>query len=368
MSRASASPRCSVRNVNGRKIAVRGVLLLAGFALAGFVLARAFKGFELAAVLDAIGKLSATDVLSLLGVLVVLLVAQAYLSAAFVPGLSVFHGGLAWLGSNAVASVIPGPSDIPLRYKMFRSWGQPTADAATASAGATVVNIGTKLVLPGFAAVGIAIGDFDFGDITSIVISAAAVSAVLFFALAYSFGTPERTVLLGDRLERLWARIRRRPAAAPGKFARGLIAQRTRTIALVRRAWKRILIGSIAVTVIQAGLFVMCIRTVGVPASAVSMLALFCVFAVVRGVTVIPTMPGDAGLSELAFVSLITQVSGSGTVNAVTAGVLLYRALTWILLIPIGWVAILVWRWTLRRGDVLESDLTAEPEPAVVVE
>ena len=47
--------------------------------------------------------------LVLLGVLVVLIVAQAYLSAAFVPGLSVFHGGLAWLGSTAVASVIPGP-------------------------------------------------------------------------------------------------------------------------------------------------------------------------------------------------------------------------------------------------------------------
>ena len=366
MSRGSATARCSVRNVNGRKIAVRGVLLLAGFGLASFVLARAFKGFELSAVVDAIGELALTDVLSLLGVLFVLLVAQAYLSAAFVPGLSVFHGGLAWLGSNAVASVIPGPSDIPLRYKMFRSWGQPTADAATASAGATVTNIGTKLILPGFAAVGIAIGDFDFGDITSIVVSAAIISAALFITLAYFFGTPERTVLLGDRLERLWARVRRRPPSEPGRLESGLVAQRTRTISLVRRAWKQILIGSIAVTVIQAGLFVMCIRAVGVPGSAVSTLALFCVFALVRGVTVIPTMPGDAGLSELAFVSLVTRVSGRATVNAVTAGVLLYRLLTWILLIPIGWAAILVWRWTLRRGHVLEAELETEPDPAVV--
>jgi hypothetical protein len=345
------------RRVKGRKIAIRGALLAAGFVLAGFVLTRAFKGFELSAVVDAIGDLSVTDVLSLLGVLVVLLVAQAYLSAAFVPGLSVFHGGLAWLGSNAVASVIPGPSDIPLRYKMFRSWGQPIADAATASAGASVTNVGTKLVLPGFAAVGIAIGHFDFGDVTSIVISAGVISATLFIALAYFFGTPERTVVLGDRLERLWARVRRRPASVPGNLGRGLVAQRRRTITLVRRAWKQILIGSIAVTVIQAGLFVMCIRAVGVPGSAVSTLALFCVFALVRGVTVIPTMPGDAGLSELAFVSLVTRVSGSATVNAVTAGVLVYRVLTWILLIPIGWAAIVVWRWTLRRGHVLEADL-----------
>ncbi len=342
------------------------MLLLAGFALTGFVLARVFKGFKLSAVLTAVGSLTVTDVLSLLGVLVVLLVAQAYLSAAFVPGLSVFHGGLAWLGSNAVASVIPGPSDIPLRYKMFRSWGQPTADAATASAGATVTNIGTKLVLPGFAAVGIAIGDFDFGNITSIVMSAAVISAALFIVLAYFFGTTERTISLGDRLERLWARVRQRPVAQRGKVARGLLAQRRRTISLVRRAWKQILIGSVAVTVIQAGLFVMCIRAVGVPGSAVSTLALFCVFGIVRGITVIPTMPGDAGLSELAFVSLVIQVSGSGTVNAVTAGVLLYRALTWILLIPIGWAAILVWRWTLRRGNVLEAELETEPDTSVV--
>ncbi len=342
------------------------MLLLAGFVLAGFVLARAFKGFELSEVIDAIGEVSTTDLLLLLGVLVVLIVAQAYLSAAFVPGLSVFHGGLAWLGSTAVASVIPGPSDIPLRYKMFRSWGQRTADAATASAGASVINIATKLVLPAFAAVGIAIGGFDLGGVTSIVISAAVIAASVFIALAYFFGTPARAILLGDRLERFWAWVRRRQPSDPGKLSRKLIAQRTRTIILVRRAWKQILIGSIAVTVIQGGLFAMCIRAVGVPSSAVSTLALFCVFAIVRGITVMPTMPGDAGLSELAFVTLVTQVSGDETVNAVTAGVLLYRVLTWILMIPLGGVAILVWRWTVRSGYQLDDPLDAEADPLVV--
>lgn len=334
-----------------RKIAVRVGLLVIGFVLAGVVLARAFNGFDIGGVVDAIGALSAVEVGALVGMVALLIVLEAYLSAAFVPGLSVWHGGLAWLGSNAVASVVPGPSDIPLRYRMFRSWGQPTADAAVATAGATVLNTALKLVLPAVAAVGLAVGNVDLGGVTPVVLTGCVTFGVIVLACGFLFGTADRTATFGKWLDRTWRSLRRRRRypGHPERLADALVAQRARTLILVGRAWKQIVIGSVAVSMVQAGLFVMCLRAVGVPSTSASTLALICIWAIVRGLTVLPTMPGDAGLSELAFVSLVTQVSGGGTVNVVTAGVLIYRALTWVLLIPIGGAAIAIWRATLEK-------------------
>ena len=72
-------------------------------------------------------------------------------------------------------------------------------------------------------------------------------------------------------------------------------------------------------------------------------------WAIVRGLTVIPIMPGNAGVSELAFIGMLTQIAGSSFVNQVTAGVVLFRLLTWLVLIPLGGVAFGLWQTGLRR-------------------
>ena len=65
---------------------------------------------------------------------------------------------------------------------------------------------------------------------------------------------------------------------------------------------------------------------------------------------VIPLMPGNAGLSELAYVGLLTPIAGDQYVNQITAGVLIFRILTWLLLVPVGAIAIGIWRFSLTRG------------------
>lgn len=329
------------------KVAVRVLLVVAGFAVAGFVLARAFTGFDAAEVGAALTSLGWGDYLLLTGVFVVLLAAQAYLAAAFVPGLSMRRGLIAWLGSNAVAMLVPGPSDVPLRYKMFRSWGLPAGDAATATAGATLLNSVHKLVLPAIAAVGLAVGDVNVGNVRNAVIVGCAVFAGLAVAVVFVFGTARRTAVAGGIL----GLVVRRPVADV------LVRNRNRAVGLVRTAWKRMLVGLLLVVGVSVVLFVVCMRAAGLPATAASTLALFCVWALVRGLTVLPTMPGDAGVSELAYVSLLAQVAGSAHVNAAAAGVVLYRVITWIALIPLGAIAIAAWRWGLRRRH--------EPEPEV---
>jgi hypothetical protein len=332
------------------KVAVRVALLVVGFAAAGLVLARAFNGFDASEVGAALAGLGWADYLRLAGVFVVLLAAQAFLAAAFVPGLSMRHGLIAWLGSNAVAMMVPGPSDVPLRYKMFRSWGLPAGDAATATAGATLLNSVHKLVLPAIAAAGLAVGDVDVGGVRNAVIAGCVVFTGLAVVVGFAFGTEARTAAAG----RLVGRAIRRPVA------HRLVRYRNGAVGLVRVTWKRALIGLVLVVGVSVVLFVACMRAAGLPATAASALALFCVWALVRGLTVLPTMPGDAGVSELAYVSLLSQVAGSQHVNAAAAGVVLYRLITWIALIPLGAIAIAAWRWGLRHRGQPEPEAPDE--------
>lgn len=344
------------------KVAVRIALLVTGFAVAGVVLWRAFDGFDLASVGSTLGDLTWSEIGGLAALFVALLVAEAYLSAAFVPGLSLGHGAITWLASNAVASVVPGPSDVPLRYRMFRSWGLAPAGAATASAGATLINVASKLVLPAVAAVGIWAGHVDVGDVRALIVSASLACGAAAAVVGFAFGSEARTAA-GARLA---ARVVRRP-----RLAGGIVRYRNEAAALLRVCWRRVVIGITLVSILTVVIFVWCMRAVGIDAPTASWVGLFCVWALVRGVTVLPTMPGDAGVSEVAFVSLLSQVADGSNVNTITAGIVLYRAITWIIPIPLGLGAIWVWRMTLRdrggvgdrkSGDMHSSDIQSGPE------
>jgi hypothetical protein len=53
----------------------------------------------------------------------------------------------------------------------------------------------------------------------------------------------------------------------------------------------------------------------------------------------------------VAYVGMLTPIAGTQYVNQITAGVLIYRILTWLLMIPAGGVAIGLWRIGLRRNE-----------------
>jgi uncharacterized membrane protein YbhN (UPF0104 family) len=77
------------------------------------------------------------------------------------------------------------------------------------------------------------------------------------------------------------------------------------------------------------------------------------VFAFARLATAIPFTPGGAGLVEAVLIGGL--VAAGGATPQVVAAVLLYRALTWLLPIPVGIGCYLWWR---RQSRV------AAPTPA----
>jgi uncharacterized membrane protein YbhN (UPF0104 family) len=75
--------------------------------------------------------------------------------------------------------------------------------------------------------------------------------------------------------------------------------------------------------------------------------------AVVWLVTLVPVTPGAVGVTEVAYIGVLSSVADAGITEQLTAAVMLYRIAQWLAPIPIGWVLMLV----MRRGhweDLLE--------------
>ena len=63
----------------------------------------------------------------------------------------------------------------------------------------------------------------------------------------------------------------------------------------------------------------------------------------------LPITAGDAGVSEVAYIGLLTAAAGSQYVNQITAGVLIFRVLTWVIIIPIGLATLGLWQRNMAR-------------------
>jgi uncharacterized membrane protein YbhN (UPF0104 family) len=335
-----------------RKIVIRVLIMVIGLGVAGFLLVATFDDLDLHSIVDAVRSLDDAERLSLIGGTVILCWAEGLLMASFVRGMPARRGTLAWLGPTAVGSVVPGPSDVPFIFRMFRSWGQPSASAATAVAAASLFNIASKLILPAVAGIGVAVADIPLDGVMNTIITAAILLAIFLVIAGVVLGSEKRTAAAGHLLDRVWrptCRLLRR-RQPDRSLADRLVIQRTEAAALLRGTWHKSLAAITFVTFVRVALLVMSLRFVGVPESVLSWVAIFCVWAIVRGLTVIPLMPGGVGVSEVAYIGMLTAISGQQYVNEVTAGVLVYRILTWLLMIPAGGVAMGLWQVGLRKN------------------
>ena len=99
------------------------------------------------------------------------------------------------------------------------------------------------------------------------------------------------------------------------------------------------------------------LRHVGVSQDEVSWVKVLAAFAFVRLLSAVPVTPGGLGVVELGLTAAIGSGLADPAQNQVAAAVLVYRALTWFVPIPLGIVSWLFWRsnrsW--RRSDATRS-------------
>jgi putative heme transporter len=274
------------------------------------------------------------------------------------------------LGSSVVANTMPagGALAMGVSWAMLSSWGISTEEYILYTLVSGTWNVFARLGLPVLAVlVLLTAGRPGTGLIAAAVVGlallAAAVAGISLLIRSESFalragGALQRALTVTFRLVRRQASF-----DIPGSLA----GFRSRASTLITvRGW-RITAATLACNLTLWLVLLACLRGVGLSQGQVSWQASLAAFASVRLLTVLPITPGGLGITELGLVGILAAGGGHGvshsTMAQVTAAVLLYRAVTYLVPIPIGVIAWLTWRhapWLLRA----RSGTAAPPAPA----
>lgn len=301
-------------------------------------------------VFSTLGSVPLEDLLVLLGLGVLLYVPAGWLYAAVLPGLGLGRGARAWVATTAVSTTLPG-FDLVLRIAMYTSWGFGIETATVAMFLSGLVEMSTKLLL---AVVATAVGAAVAADLSLLAIAGIALAAVVAVLVLVVLVVRSETWAqrVGDRLQRIvewvFSSINRK---GPTDVAERVLGARADARSALSDRWHQAVAASFLTQAIVFAILVLSLRAVGLDNEALPLGDILLVHALVVIITSIPITPGSIGVAELAYTALFAAVAGDQNASDYAAAVLLFRAATWLLPIPIGWVVAL--RWKARSGGSL---------------
>ena len=276
------------------------------------------------------------------------LVALVPLLMVSLPGLRFWPGFVNMTAGTAVANTVPagGAIGIGVNWAVYDSWGFPPQEYTLASLLSGLWNNFVKLGLPVVALLLLA----TTGDLRGSYVPAAVVGVgmmiVLAVVFAFLFHSDHTAEVIGQRLGAVARPIGRRfgrhwDSPSWGKAAVGF---RKRSIDLVRRRWTALtvtaLVGQLSLYIV----LLVAVRAVGISQAQVSWAEVLAAFAFVRLISAIPITPGGLGVVELGLTATLSSGESSAVAAKAAAAVLLYRALTYLLPIPLGAGCYVFWR------------------------
>ena len=318
-----------------------GVSLGVGAALTALALPT-IAGVTWGQVAPAAARVSVAWLAGLAALWFVGLVAHTITLTGAMPRLTHRRALMLSLTGSAVADVLPlgGSAGIALNYRMARTWGHSGAAIAAYTVVTNVWDILAKFLLPLLAMPVVLLAAPAVGSATLYTgLFGALVLAVVTAAGLATLSSPTaaaRAGLLGDRVLGRWLRGRSCRAA--------LVALQADTSAVIRTSWRRLSIGMILYTACLFVLLLGCLTATGAGLGVVAVLA---GFVVERLLTLVGLTPGGAGVVEVGLASTLLAFPGSAV--GVALGVLLYRAFTLGLEIPVGGIALAGWLASRRR-------------------
>jgi len=314
------------------------------------------KKIDLAQVWAAIRDMTWLE-LSTLGLLAIWnLCTYAFVWMSVTPGLTFGRGMLMTQSTTAVANTVPGGSaiGIGMTYAMLGSWGYSRSRSTTAVLVSGVWNSFIKLGMPVLALALLALqGSATGGRVTAALLGIAGLvgSIALFALILHSEEMARRVGLAAGRAASRVLGLLRRPPVHGWELA--TVKFRARTIDLVAHRWIAITATSLVSHVSLYLVLLVALRDVGVSEHQVGWAEVLAVFAFARLATAIPFTPGGVGFVEAVLIAGLTAAGGARA--AVTAAVLVYRALTWGLPIVVGVGCYLWW----RRSSVRPAPVVA---------
>jgi putative heme transporter len=342
---AAAGRRASPR----RRLLVGGLSLLIVAGMFGFALPRFASYGAVWASLQAmslpwLGVIAATLAASL--------VTTWLMITAVLPSLRLRQAAAVNLGSSAVANTLPagGAVAMGVSWAMLSGWGVGTGEYVRYTLVSGLWNVFVRLGLP-VVALTICV----LTGRPSVAWQAAAYTGAGLLVLAVlAFRATLRREAFAGRADRALARLltagcrlARRPAPAR---ARGLVMDfRAGAAGLLAQRWRRITVTTVASHLTLWLVLLACLRASGLTQGQVSWQASLAAFAFVRLLSVLPLTPGGVGVVEVGLTGPLAAGLPPADAAKVAAAVLLFRAVTYLLPIPLGAAAYLSWRHTHRQ-------------------
>ena len=308
---------------------------------------------DYADVFEAFKSLTPVQLLVMTGLGAIAWVASGLVFSALIEGFSALRGTLSWLILSGIGSSVPfGPWNMGVLWVVVRGWGIGNEPATSGIALYGVINELSRLFLPLFAIIVVAVsGDLAGAEKAGAAWAIAIISAVAFVVITALIVGIIRSERIADWLGRTgqrvadWVMRRLGRSGSPnvsGAIHRfrdqlGLVIQRHGLVALTAA-----IVSQFAWVIVLT----VALRIMGVPESALTTGEIFGVYALVMVITIIPLSPGGAGVPELLFISGFSAIAGAEYQAAITAGVFLYRLYYWFVPIPLAWILLKI----ARRG------------------
>ena len=291
-----------------------------------------------------------------------------------IPNLGLWQAAVNNQTSTTVANTMPGGGyvSIAVSYEMYRAWGFSKTDVGLSVAVTSVLNIFAKLALPAIALLLIIVTHRASGSLigASVVGILILIVAVVLFGLLMWKKRFARAIgsALGRSATWVARRFRRSRTFDWGEAA---VRFRRNTIDFLVERWFWLTSTTILSHLSLYLVLVLALRFVGVSDAEVNWAQVLGVFAIGRLLTAIPITPGGLGIVEVAYIGgLILAGRGHADVPAdvfhaqVTAAVLVFRALTYGIQIPLGALTYVIWRTnTSWRKPAPIADPVPPPSP-----
>lgn len=316
------------------------------------------------AVRAALASLTPGQLAGLIAATLLAYIANASPARVLVAGLSWPRAVASDLAGRAVASTIPGPSDVAVKSLLYRQWAIPANSAGAGLALASLFEPLSSLALPLFAFVGILVSGREATSreilVTGVSLLLLAVAALALAAIVRSESVARG---LGMRLDRaaswVWSRLGRTP---PSGIVEGVLAFRVRSKDILTEHGAMGFGVAVAAKLAWFLVFELALTAVGLPPEVLAPSAVLAAMTIVGVVALIPITPGAVGVSEVAYIGLLSSVAGPGSGEAITAAVLLFRVAQWLGPIPIGWILLLLVRGRRLSESLADSSPAADPK------
>jgi putative heme transporter len=281
------------------------------------------------------------------------------------PGMNLRQATVSTETTTAVSNTVIGGAAISLglTYAMNTSWGFSRSRTTVSLLVSGLWNNFAKLAIPVLALVLLAFsGTPTAGRLLAGLLGVAALVASVVL-LGLLLRSEEAAARIGRGAAGVVSRARRLFGGGPVTgWDRATTKFRSRTVLLLHARWYWITLATLVSHLSLFAVLLVALRFVGVSAAEVSLAEALAVFAFARLLTAIPFTPGGLGIIEAA---LITGLAAAGGDRAeVAAAVLIFRALTYVLPIPVGLATYVFWRrnrsWRREPNSAPRTELVPE--------